>query len=177
MGYTLAESVQMCALASVLRKDEAYLVRHIFRWYSKTFATPLHVVPDLPFEDVLQAYYEHEYETMQPDELTEAAERLIETDEERAQREREKDTEEAENFEFDKMTAEQERKKKARKKKPTTMDSIGSAEGGLLGSDIIGPMPSVDHLPLRSTPQPEVKVKFMADERIAGILAQDERDQ
>ncbi len=43
--------------------------RKIFRWYSETFATPLHLVDELPVEDVMQHYYEHNYLQMSEDDL------------------------------------------------------------------------------------------------------------
>lgn len=43
--------------------------RKIFMWYSSTFATPLHVVPELPVEDVLEAYYHWHFAEMSDDDL------------------------------------------------------------------------------------------------------------
>lgn len=63
------EAVKINALHSVLKPDEEYYMRFIFRWYSKTFHTPLHLVPDLPVIDVLTAYYEDMYEKMEEGDL------------------------------------------------------------------------------------------------------------
>ena len=51
--------------------------RRVSRWYSKTFATPLHLVDDLPRLDVLQAYYEDLYENLEDDKLHLELEELL----------------------------------------------------------------------------------------------------
>lgn len=63
-----------------------YTLRHIFRWYSKTFHTPLHLVDDLPLEDVLRAYFEEKYEGFDQDEIEEEIRALTESKEEKAAR-------------------------------------------------------------------------------------------
>ncbi len=176
-SYSTILSAQILAFAAVQRGDNAFLIRHIFRWYSKTFSTPLHMVDDLPFEEVLQAYYESEFEGMSEEDRLEVAERLLQTDEDRLRASREKDAAEADDFDAEQQMAAHERRKKNKKKKPGTIEDARSSpvEGGLLGADIA--MPPVDHLPLRNTtPDSEVSVKFMSDQQVAGFLAQDERD-
>jgi hypothetical protein len=63
------EAVRLNALHAVHNKDDDYYLRFIFRWYSKTFHTPLHMVDDLPLIDVITAYYEEMYEKMDEDAL------------------------------------------------------------------------------------------------------------
>lgn len=67
----IIEAVKINALNSVLNPDPEYQLRSMFRWYSKTFFTPLHIVPDLPLVEVLTAYFESSYENMKEDELAE----------------------------------------------------------------------------------------------------------
>lgn len=59
-------ALRTLALADVTRDPPApsYALRRIFRWYSSKFATPLHLVDDLPLHDVLQHYYEAHFEEM-----------------------------------------------------------------------------------------------------------------
>jgi hypothetical protein len=59
-------ALQIIALKEVLSENQSkdFQLRSIFRWYSKTFHTPLHVVEGLPEFDVLQAYFEDHYETL-----------------------------------------------------------------------------------------------------------------
>lgn len=49
--------------------DPGYFLRKVHRWYSRNLNTPLHLVYDLPTEDVLQAYYETLYEDMTDEEM------------------------------------------------------------------------------------------------------------
>lgn len=63
------EAVKLNALESVVNPDSEYYLRFMFRWYSKTFHTPLHTVPDLPLVEVLTAYYENMYENMKEEDL------------------------------------------------------------------------------------------------------------
>jgi septal ring factor EnvC (AmiA/AmiB activator) len=57
-------ALRILALKEAVNKQQSndYQLRSIFRWYSKTFHTPLHLVYNLPELDVLQAYYEDAYE-------------------------------------------------------------------------------------------------------------------
>jgi len=69
-------AIRLIALKNVLDEPDASAHwRHISRYYSKTFSTPLHLV------DVLQAYFEDVYEHLEDVELQrELAETLKETD-------------------------------------------------------------------------------------------------
>jgi hypothetical protein len=80
------EAVKINALQSVVNPDSDYQLRSMFRWYSKTFHTPLHVVPDLPLIDVLTAYFESSFENMKDDELAEEKLKSSMTPEEWAER-------------------------------------------------------------------------------------------
>jgi hypothetical protein len=75
----LLAAIQILALRNTIKFDEGaadheYALRRIFRWYSKTFYTALHVVETLPLEDILRAWWEQKYEDMTPEEIE--AERL-----------------------------------------------------------------------------------------------------
>lgn len=174
MGYSLIESVQLRALAAVTRKDSAYMLRQIFRWYSKTFFTPLHEVEALPMEDVLIAYYESTFEDMTPEQIRDAAELLLETPEQTLLRRREKDAEEAENFEAELQAVEQEKKRKKKRAAKKMSDVEPHKQEGLLSVDL-GPAPSTDHLKTSNQQQPDVSLKFMDNEQLAALLAADEK--
>lgn len=59
------EAIQILALLSVEAPDKEAHFRKICRWYSREFYTPLHVViNELPFEEVLQHYYEQTFSTL-----------------------------------------------------------------------------------------------------------------
>ena len=59
------EQVRAIALRNIMEPDWDGVLRTIYRFYSKTFSTPLHQVPDLPLYDVLLAYFEEQYEGME----------------------------------------------------------------------------------------------------------------
>lgn len=92
MGLSFLTAIQADALHAVLVEEPEWEIRHILRWYSRTFFTPLHEVEELPPEDVFRTWFETRYEQMDRSELIEEARLVIETPEERAQRiETEKD--------------------------------------------------------------------------------------
>lgn len=88
------EAIKISAIDSVLNKNDDYIIRYIFRWYSKTFHTPLHTVADIPMVDILTSYYEELYEKMEPEELKGERIRSSMTTEEWAERLRQEEMEE-----------------------------------------------------------------------------------
>lgn len=81
-------AIGLLALQSVAAPDMAAQTRHVLRWYSKTFSTPLHVVEQIiPLEDVWQAFFEEKYEALEPEELEQAVKDALTPPEERAQAE------------------------------------------------------------------------------------------
>ena len=66
MGLDWPKSIQILALKEVISKEQSpeFGLRSIARWYSKTFATPLHLVYTLPTFDILQAHYEDTYDEL-----------------------------------------------------------------------------------------------------------------
>lgn len=66
MALAWPKSIQILALKEVISKHPSseFDLRSIARWYSKTFATPLHLVYTLSTFDVLQAYFEEIYEEL-----------------------------------------------------------------------------------------------------------------
>jgi hypothetical protein len=88
------EAIKVSAIDSVVNKDDDYVLRYVFRWYSKTFHTPLHQVADIPVVDVLTAYYEELYEKMEVEELKEERMKSSMTPEEWAERLRQEEMEE-----------------------------------------------------------------------------------
>ncbi len=59
------DGIRARALLAVLRPDQEANLRHIFRWYSRTFHTPLHEVDDLPVEEILLHWFEAQFEDME----------------------------------------------------------------------------------------------------------------
>ena len=124
-------ALQLIALKNLLgEQSEEARWRQICRWYSKTFATPLHVVEDLPRLDILQHYIEENYENLQDAELHLEADRLLTPEEDLAK----------EDVEMDKLAKQLEKEnaqKKAAPPKEATekkIDKLSDAESEILQS-------------------------------------------
>jgi hypothetical protein len=108
----LIRAIQLRALRSVLKPDKDYLVRKMLRWYSKTYFTPLREVEELPFDEVMQAYFEERYEGMSDDDRDAERQALLTTEEQRYQQILAEEAEEAEMFELGRIVAAEEERKK-----------------------------------------------------------------
>jgi hypothetical protein len=111
----LYHAIRLSAFKAVKDTPPDYTSRYLRRWYSKTFATPLAEVDDILEEDILQHYFEEKFEEMSEEELEVELEALLETDEEKAIKAKEKDIADAESFDFARFTEEQEAKAKSQK--------------------------------------------------------------
>lgn len=80
----LADDIQVIAFHEIVADTDGARKRQLYRWYSKTFSTPLHIVHTLPLTDILCAFWEERYSHMDQDELEDERQRLLETPEERA---------------------------------------------------------------------------------------------
>lgn len=70
-------------MLGVVEPDDASWLSRVFRFYSKNFSTPLHLVPQLPLEDVLRAYFEELFESLDEEDREERIEWLLMTPAER----------------------------------------------------------------------------------------------
>ena len=159
MSASLSKSLRIIALKSVLDPDVDYFHRHVFRWYSKQFHTPLHIVDSLPLEDVLMAYYESRYEDLAGDEdrtrLIEELQELTETDAERWKREM--GTVEADKVSDDEFIKKLIEEEKAKKKKPDVAD-LKVAEKPSLNLNAKDPEPPRKLEPFPE--MPDIKMSF-----------------
>lgn len=73
MDYNIYKHFKLQALDAVLDPDDSYLYRKICRWYSTNFATPLHVVYELPLQLVLTNYFEASCEKIPHNDLINVA--------------------------------------------------------------------------------------------------------
>jgi succinate dehydrogenase flavin-adding protein (antitoxin of CptAB toxin-antitoxin module) len=122
-------ALRLAAMQAVVEPDLDAQLRHIFRWYSKTFATPLDEVYDLPQEDILEAFYEEEYEGLNEDERQKEISELLETPEERLERLIAKDVERYEAYHFAKFSLEEEKKADAAREARRLADLKAVKEG------------------------------------------------
>lgn len=95
-----SESLKKIAMANVQNEPPEYTLRYIFRWYSKTFSTPLHVVPNLVLEDVLLAFFECQYEELNEPERNDETRKLLISKEDLTKMQRKEDAEDAEAWMF-----------------------------------------------------------------------------
>lgn len=154
------DALKLLALRAVMNPDGEASFRSICRWYSTTFHTPLHLVDDLPEDDVLLAYFESTYEDMEEDKREEVLQGLLETDEDRKKKALTKDAENADAFEFARQMAYEEKQKQAKAKisdvkveKKTSMLSPADKKEARLEA---GPTaPAFEKL------EPEVSIKFV----------------
>jgi len=163
------KALKIIALNNVVNGSEDYELRRIFRWFSKTFNTPLHYVEELPIETVLQHYYENAYEELRSEDYREFEQEwseLIENEKERKERLQKAEAEKASEEEF--LRISQEMAKKAAEKKSITLKGVGEQvpkieekvpDSGTLGKETL---PAV----------PEIKMSFLSESDFS-LLAED----
>jgi hypothetical protein len=147
------DAVRALALLSVIKEDRDYRLRTILRWYSKTFFTPLHIVEELPVEDVLRHYYETKYEELENEDLRVEIAEILETEEQKRARLRQEDEEKAENEIFV-LQAEQTAKQKAQKK---SLENLVAPLTPILGRERL-PEAEIRHT---EPPPPDIRVEFV----------------
>ena len=72
--YKLA---QIEAANDILAQSDLYFYRKVCRWYSTTFHTPLTQVNSIPWDEILQHYYEHHYENLKYNDLLQLTKDLL----------------------------------------------------------------------------------------------------
>lgn len=108
------DAIRLSAMAAVLKPDDIYWQRHIFRWYSETFNVPLPEVEAIDPLHVLQTFFERRYEDLRdnkPEQLHDEMAELLETPEEAIERDRRWHATEVESLKFRKWTEAEEKKK------------------------------------------------------------------
>jgi hypothetical protein len=132
--------------------DTEYTLGRIFRWYSKTFHTPLHEVDDLPLYDVILAYWHEKYEGFEPDALDEEVQEMVKPVEVRNEERLEADRTDAEMWELaqEELAAQaaEDTKKRAQSnlgKRPTNpLPQLGGREAEMIPrSSVAAPPPAI----------------------------------
>ncbi len=85
------EALKKLALKAVIAPDEAYEMRRIFRWYSRTFHTPLEEVEEIPIQKVLVHYFESEFENANEEQIEKFIRDMCESKEDKYKREMEEE--------------------------------------------------------------------------------------
>lgn len=105
--------LKLIAMSNVVDQPSEYAIRQIFRWYSERFHTPLHLVEDLQFEDVLQTYFECQFEEMDEGTRHATIQKLTISPEQLAHARKSEDAEDADQWEFAREAEQQEKEKEA----------------------------------------------------------------
>ena len=163
------EAIQLISLSNLynLRNNKPttreYDFNRIFRVYSKTYHTPLHVVKGLPLHHVLTAYYDDLFESMEQDDLEEVRLDLLKSQEERAEI---KDADEASLLQ-DMADLVKEAEAAVGK-----IAELGKAKTAPLISHK-GDVPLVNPV-MVDKPKPEIKMSFLSPEEMSKILERDD---
>lgn len=185
-----AHAIRLAALRAVLNQrqkepkaDSGYFQRHVMRWYSKKFFTPLDQVEQLPIEDILQAFYEERYEEMNDDELEAERVEALKTEEEKTREARLKDLEDYEAYETMKWAKEEEeaaiKKRAARKKAQQEQNGLRIQTPAVQTGLSAGLSKETELVPLSAlkAAPPEISMSFVSEEELdldadsLGILA------
>lgn len=160
------KALRLLAIKAVLEPDNEAHLRHVFRWYSKTFHTPLHIVETLDEDDVLQAFYESWFEDMNEDDREKELAELLETETQRRERLRKLDAERAESFDFARFSAEQEEKARKlseidpKKEAPLQDPAFKAATKSLTPASAL-PKVAQDKAPKM---EPDIEMKFVSSD-------------
>lgn len=169
---TFPEAIQLIAFQLVWNSqkkkfhelDGEYQLRRIFRWYSKAFSTPLHVVEELPLHDVIQSYWEEHYEGLNENELEQERSALTEDPDMLAVRQKKEDEDD---FETHLMLREEARRRQEESKKNAVrkLEDAAAALKGLSGRSIHRDKEPelVMTEPIRREGREEVHISFVDD--------------
>jgi SHS2 domain-containing protein len=163
------KALRTIALRNVMLDTEDFHRREVFRWYARTYGlTPLDVEA-LPTEHVFLDYYESMYMGMKEEEREDERQRLLETDEQRQERERLEDETSVGDAAFQEMTRkqveEQRRREQIDQGQKTISDRPAEAPPLL-------PMPEIElpsTLPSVAT-APNISMKFATPEEFDALL-------
>lgn len=152
------ETIRIQSMLNVMEGDFLYHYRRICRWYSKTFFTPLHQVMELEEEDVLQAFFESQFEDMTKPARRKMAYEMTETDEELKARKKEEDSHSDDAF-FAREAKKAAKEEKKRLKK-LAQEAAKAAEkvSKLANSEMLKPKETSKPAPL-----PEISMNFGPD--------------
>lgn len=158
------EALRLIALKGAVKPDAESNVRYVMRWYSKTFHTPLHVVEaEIPLEDLWLAFFEERYHNYDPETLEEEVAKLLETPEQRKEREMAEESEKAAETEFVKLA---EQANQVKKKVDEAAEKMKLAAGML----------STNNLPetqrgILEPLEPDIQMEFVDDADMEKLLS------
>lgn len=154
--------LKILALKSVVEPDEEYELRRIFRWYSKTFATPLHIVEEFSLEHVLTNYFESQFEEKKEEEIFQIIQDLTEKDEDRRKKEMAEEKQAVEDFEFLRMVEKEAKDRPPKTAKETLKDVVTASKKLTNAFNSIKTSDEADLPPAKEIPS-DVSISFSDD--------------
>lgn len=167
----LYRAIRLLAMRSVIRPSQADLVDRIYRWYSRTYFTPLEAAYEIPQEEVLRIYFEDRYLEMKELELEQEKAELLETEEDRQARILQEEERAYEADEFARMVA-QEEQDKARAKatsaelKPVHDPGSPFAPAPPKNEALLGAVEKEANLPSMAPILPNITMTFIDEEEL-----------
>lgn len=162
------KALRLLAFRSVEKRDHDYVVRHVCRWYSERFHTPLAEVESIPLENILQHFFEVQVEEMEDEARDELRAQLCETRDERVQREADEAEKAADDAAFEAMVKEEAAKKNSNL--PLHKPEDGPIVPGLpiMGQPLPVAFPENEPAPLRPMP-PDIKMVFVPESELEDL--------
>lgn len=154
------KALRILAFRAVEKRDHEYVVRHVCRWYSERFHTPLGEVEAIPLEQVLTHFFEVQVEEMDDEARDELRALLCETRAERLRREADEEAKAVDDAAFEAMVMEESRRQQGKGALPKPDDGPIVPPLPVMGQ----PLPAVfpDSEPLRPMP-PDIKMTFVSE--------------
>lgn len=183
MAMDFYKSLRILALAEVVKEEpgSAYSIRQVFRWYSEKFHTPLHLVDELPLHDVMQHYFESNYEKLKdsPGALQEELIELSRTPEEEAAAKAKADREVFQNWKFEREAEEEAKVQQAAKAKKLASDAVKPKKPPVFSppSASLRARMSSEESPivpdLNKPPEPTIKMSFIDLDELEELSSSD----
>lgn len=129
------EAIRIQALKTVMEPTVDFELRKKFRWYSRTFHTPLKEVEELPVEEVIRTYWETAYDDMTEGELEYEISALV-ADEQEVKKAEDAEEEEVRRL-LEEAALENQQVEKATEKPPPPPDiNVTFVDGNLSDEDL-----------------------------------------
>ena len=165
----ILKSIRVLAARAVDKKDGDYVFRYLCRWYSRTFHTPIAEAETIPVEEILQHYFESQYEDLDEEELEGVIALLIETESERTAREAREARDVADDEAFFQAELAQAKLDEA-KTRLHEAQKEGPAPWAVDADKRLGMAP--DDKKLRELP-PDIKITFVSESELDELDARD----
>lgn len=167
----LYRAIRLLAMRSAIKPSQADLVDRIYRWYSRTYFTPLEQAYEIPQEEVLRIYFEDRYLEMRESELEQEKADLLETEEDRQARILKEEEEAYEADQFAQMVAKEEQERASSQAAPTELKSVhtqGSpfAPAPPKNEALLGSTNKEAELPAIAAIPPNITMTFIDEEEL-----------